>query len=176
MDEQEFNELKKRVEDLEKYKEDRERQQITYPLDTQSFQILNKYFLTQSGSLWYTSAGGNLFKEVLVFQNGYTNALSARSNLIRYSVDVSTNIFTMGQDIINLSQGSFSNGQQVGVIASGDVPPGGDPPTPLTTAGSYYVVNANGAGTQFQLSLTFGGAAINITDKGTQEQYMYFIT
>lgn len=171
--EQRIQQLEKQVKELLDWKKARIAQQIVFPLDTNSFQVLNKYFLSKVGNIWYTNSSGGLFKDILVKQNGYTDSLAARSSLTTYSVNVSTNVFNIGQDVVNLRQGAFFDDEQVQVIAGGDVAPGGDVPIPLSTALVYWVVNANADGTKIQLSATMGGAAINITDNGTGQQYIF---
>jgi len=60
---------------------------------------------------------------------------------------------------------SFTNGLQVTVNNVG-----GALPTPLTAGSAYYVINTTG--TTFKLSLTQGGAAIDITDAGTGTHFI----
>lgn len=46
-------------------------------------------------------------------------------------------------------------------------------PAPLKPGQRYYVVNASRAGKSFQLALTEGGAAIDLTSAGTGTHYLY---
>lgn len=62
----------------------------------------------------------------------------------------------------------YANGDKVRVSVSD----GGSLPGGLTAGTDYYVVNANAAGTTFQLSLTSGGAAVDITSAGTGTHYL----
>lgn len=163
--------LEKRIAALEKWKEDRMRQQIVYPLDYQSIMILNKHFLSQIGSLEFTSGGsGVTFNSILVQQDGRLNSVLTDSTLILYSVNTTSDVLSIGINLINGNQGSFSDGQQVQVRSAGVIP------SPLDDATIYYVVNASGDGTEIKLSLTLGGAAINITTAGTGQQFIFFLT
>jgi len=163
---------------LEKWKADREQQQIVFPLDTRSFQVLNKYFLSAINNIWYYGgASGVLFKELLVQQDGNINSLSARTSLIRYSVNTTNNTLIIGQDIVNKRQGAFEDNERVTLYASGqnapgEVPGGLDAEPP----GGFYVVNGQQGGTVIQLSNTSGGAVLNITSQGTGEQYIQLST
>lgn len=166
--------LEQRIKALEDWKSARERQQVTYPLDIQSFQILNKYFLSQVNSLWYEGgASGVTFKDILVQQDGNINSLSAKTSLIRYSINTSDDTLLIGQDIVNKRQGQFEDDQRVSLFAAGLNAPGSVPGGLETEpAGGFFVVNATNGGTNIQLSNTSGGAAINITSQGTGEQYI----
>ncbi len=163
---QELESLKSRVSVLEKYMSDRKLQQITFPLDNKSVDILNKYFIRDIGNVFFTNVGGTLFRYILLKQGDKTEVVNSRTTLIRYTVDSSTNVLTMGQDIVNLKRGSFANDSQVYVMSSDSVP------APLSEGVPYYVIDANSDGSQFKLSLTLGGAAIDITNTGTGEQYI----
>jgi len=153
-------ELIARIEKLEKWKLDRERQQITLPLDVTSQLVLQQYFMrivdtiiTEGG------AGGNTFvqylgkqgdKEFLVGENTYTP----------YIVNTTTNVLTTS------GTKYFEDDMQVYVATSNT------PPAPLDPITTYFVISSNG--TAFKLSLTQGGAEIDITDTGVGNQYIYF--
>lgn len=162
--------LLKRIEALEKWKADRERQQIVFPLDFQSQTILNKYFASIGFIQFDAGAGGNPFRVMLATQNGRTEVLNAFSSFIRYSVDTTADTLLIGQDVVNLTQGSFIDGQQVLLLSSDTFP------SPLDSTTAYYVVNASGDGRTIQLSLTFGGAPIDITSSGVGQQFIYPFT
>lgn len=158
--------LENRIQRLEQWKSDRERQQIVYPLDVNSKIILNKYFLAQIGNLDFTSNSGQLFRNILVQQDNKINVISVYTQLIRYTVNTTTDILTLGADVVTGTQGTFADNDQV-FINSTDTPP-----SPLVDSIPYYVVNSTG--TTIQLSLTLGGAVIDITTAGTGVQYIYF--
>ncbi len=153
--------LEARIAELEKYVADRKRQQIQFPLDIQSQQILGLYFMHITGIVHTIGgAGGNEFTTYVGFQDAFNFEVAANT-FIPYSVTVAT-------DIITVQKIAFQNDMQVYVSTSGT------PPSPLDTTTNYFVVNAAASGLTFQLSLTQGGAAINITDSGDGSQYIYF--
>lgn len=155
----------KRIEALEKWKAERIGQQITFPLDFQSRTILNKYFLSKVANLTYEAgASGQTFKEILIQQDGKYDSLNAQIILIQYTADITTNILTLSQDLVNLRQGTLSEGTPVLVLTSGTAP------SPLS--GGYYVVNANPAETQIQLSQAPAGAPVDILTAGIGNQYL----
>lgn len=158
------NQFESRVAALEQWKEDRIRQQIVYPLDFESQTILNKYFISNVGSIVFTSVSGQEFRSILLQQDGKINIVNAYEQLIRYTVNTTTNILTLGPDVITGSQGILANDAQV-YVSTTDTPP-----APLQTAVPYYVVSSTG--TTIKLSLTVGGAAIDITTAGVGTQYI----
>lgn len=165
MDEnQKLRELERKVADLEKWKKQREQQQITYPLDFQSQQVLNKYFLTKIEDITYSAGmAGGFFRFVLVEQDGQIEALQAVATLTRYTANPTT-------DFVTAASGVWVDGQQI-IVISTDIAP-----SPLTSGNAYFVVNATSDGKSFQLEATFGGGALDITDTGTGQQYFYFYT
>jgi len=60
----------------------------------------------------------------------------------------------------------YANGDKVKASTTTTLPGG------LDATLDYYVVNANAAGTTFQLSLTSGGAAVDLTSAGTGTHYL----
>lgn len=60
----------------------------------------------------------------------------------------------------------YANGDKVKVSTTNTLPGG------LDATLDYFVVNANAAGTTFQLSLTGGGAAVDLTSAGTGTHYL----
>lgn len=161
-------ELTRRIEALEKWKKDRERQQIVFPLDAQSVTILNNYFMSITGQIIYTNASGIDFTNWIVKQGPTAGVVSIGLPLFRFTVNTTTNVLTIGLDIANNNQGSFNDDDQVFVTSTDTLP------SPLVTAVPYYVVNSTG--TTIQLSTTSGGAAIDITTSGTGEQFIQFFT
>jgi hypothetical protein len=77
------------------------------------------------------------------------------------SVNSASDIDT-GTDTITANSHGFNNNALVRIITGGTIPGG------LTNGDSYYIVNKTA--NTFQLSLTPGGAAINITSTGTGSQ------
>lgn len=164
-----MEDLIKRIEVLEKYKADREQQQITLPLDQQSIDILNQYFFRVKDIYVYTVTGASshVIAEVIGEQKDVvapitglfrTNKISfAFSNTVPYVVDPTSNFITAGD-------GMFLDDAEVTVYTSDTEPSG------LTAGDTYYVRDSTG--NRFKLSLTVGGAAIDITDGGTGRQFI----
>jgi len=152
--------LLKRIEALEKWKKEREAQQIVYPLDFQSQSILGNYFMHITSMVkTFVGSSNNIFTSFIGSQG--SNEFQVGSNtFIPYTVDVTSNILTTAGKVY------FENDQNV-YVSTEDTPP-----PPLTTTGNYFVINSTGQ--SFKLSLTQGGAAINITDTGVGKQYIYF--
>jgi hypothetical protein len=105
-------------------------------------------------------AGGHSFTTYLGQQGQYNFEISP-ANLTSYSVNISTDYITV-QSYLRFFNGNVVN------IATTDTPP-----SPLMAGVDYYVINSDG--TTFQLSLTAGGSAINITTTGTGGQYISFV-
>lgn len=151
--------LQQRIENIEKWQREKDAQQIKYPLDVRSVAILQKYFMRIIDTIFTEGgAGGNTFVNYLGSQDEKV-FLVAQNTFFPYQVDVASNVFTT-------SNVEMQDDMMVYVASSGT------PPSPLDTLVQYFVVNASGK--TFQLSLTQGGAAINITDTGSGNQYLYF--
>lgn len=161
--EQEIKILKQQVSDLMTWKEQRVKQQITFPLDIQSIDVLNKYFMRIIGNYVYEAgATANVF---LVYEGTQGNIrFDAGLSLIEYVADASTDIVTIKNPN---SQTLFYNNQTV-VLFTTDTEPAGLSGLGTTT---YYIVNATSTGS-FKLSATSGGAAINITSNGIGRQFL----
>lgn len=158
-----------RIEALERWKQERERQQIKLPLDATSIAVLQKYFMRLTSSIQTTSATGNTFITYLGSQGnpdfvgpGLVNFQVAASNLFPYTVNATSDVFT-------IAYGRFSNDERV-IVDTEDTAP-----APLVVGTDYYVVNAASDGQTFKLSATLGGAAINITTTGTGSQYISYL-
>lgn len=164
-----LEELSRRIEVLEKWKTDRIAQQITFPLDEKSITILNKYFLSKIGNLDFINSSGGIQRNILLKQDGKTDLVNGYTTLSRYRANTNDYLY-IGQDVVNLKQGTFANGDQVWTLSTGT------PPAPITDAVPYFVVEATAGGTQIKLSLTSGGSAINITDTGEGEHFIFPFT
>lgn len=151
--------LQNQIDELKRRLDARDKQQISYPLDIQSINVLQKYFMRIIDTVFTTAgAAGHVFTSYIGRQDEKEFEVSANT-FIPYTVNVSSNYLTV-------SKIYFNDGDHVYVSTSDT------PPSPLTTVGDYYIINSTG--TTFQLSLTAGGAAIDITDAGTGKQYIYF--
>lgn len=167
MDEQErleFEQLKQKVEDLETWKAEREKQQVTFPLDPESVSVLSKYLMRMTGSGTYEGGVGG---QVFPFMEGEQDGLKFQvfPGFDRYTANASTDLITI---VDQTAFNRYAEDQQV-VLFSEDTAPGGLSGFGLTT---YYVVEVSTGGHSFKLSATEGGAAINITDAGTGAQFI----
>lgn len=154
------NQLEQRIAALEKWQQDRIRQQITFPLDTWSQTILGRYFMHIISNLTTVAgASGNEFPQY-IGQQGNLQFIVSQNNLISYTVSVSTDVFS--------ANANFENNMEVQVSTTDTAP------SPLIPGVSYFVINATGTtlGTTFQLSATSGGTAINITTIGSGSQFI----
>lgn len=151
--------LENRIRELEKWKEERTRQQIAFPLDAESVKILSNYLMSLSGTVRTISGvGGNEFI-YYTGQQGDKDFQVSINTFVPYTVNTTADTVTVQKNV-------FENDTQVYLSTSDTYP------TPLDGVTTYYVVNSTGL--TFQLSLTSGGAAINITSTGVGSQYIYF--
>jgi hypothetical protein len=154
--------LIKRIEALEAWKKKKEMQQISFPLDVQSIDVLNRYFVRVIDKFTYFGgAGGNPFTVYVATQDGQFFDMAA--SFVRYTADPTTDEITV---VEKLSDNRFFDDEEV-ILFTTDTAPGG-----LTAEGiqTYHVVNADADGYVFQLSLTQGGSAVNITSAGLGRQ------
>ena len=157
---QDIEQLKRDVEELKRWKEEKIRQQISYPLDIDSQDILGRYFLRIIGSRqYYGGVAGRLWTDYIAAQAN-DQVIVGQWTGKRFTVDTST-------DYLITSSGSFLTGSSV-MVSSSDTLPGG-----LSDGTTYYIINSTGL--TFQLSTTPGGAAVNITSAGTGEHYVDYI-
>jgi hypothetical protein len=157
-------ELLKRVEALEEWKRQREQQQITFPLDAESVEVLNKDFVRVVDEYTYFGGVGTTQNQNYVaVQNG--NQFQFGGGFIEYTANP-------GLDTINIinqvSINKFANDQTV-ILFTSDTTPGGLDGQGLVT---YYVVEASTDGFSFKLSDSEGGSAINITSAGVGRQLL----
>lgn len=155
-------ELTQRIEELERKLAERERQQITFPLDELSIKVLQKYFMRLFGEVnTVGGVGGNTFTEYIGQQDDKQFTVT-KNGYIPYTASASA-------DTLTVTNARFENDLLV-YVATEDTAPAG-----LTAGNTYYVVNASAGGTVFQLSDTLGGSAINITSAGTGKQYVLYL-
>lgn len=157
--------LENRIKELEKWKAEKEKQQISFPLDNQSIDILKKYFMRiVSSYIWYGGVGSNMFLEYIGEQDGTIFSVSPPS-LTTYTVDVTTNYLTTSQISGNLK---FFDDMEVVLYTDGTAPD----PLSAGLGTIYHIINSDGY--TFQLSASSGGAAINITDSGSGRQFITY--
>lgn len=154
--------LENRIQALEKWQKERQLQQIVFPLDIKSIEILNKYFLSIVQDIEFYEGdavdGYELITHYLTKQgNKYVDL--RKSKLIPYTVDISTDYLTTLQGGVNFTDNFILYFATTGTQ-----------PTVLNTAIPYYVINSDGQ--RFQISETAGGAAVNFTDIGTGNQFI----
>lgn len=138
MNPQELAKLRSDVDMLLKWREQKNSQQISYPLDYNSTVILNKSFLSIINNLDFTSSSGQVFPNILVRQDGKIYLISVQTNLVQFTANPSTDVITLGTFISSGGQGSFSDGDQVMVNSTGDLP------NPLVDNFPYTVVQSTG--------------------------------
>ncbi len=171
--------LENRIKVLEKWKADRIRKQLSYPLDIESVDILKEFFVWVVSVVEYDAgAGANHFVSYLARQgtkkvqkSSYPGATLPATidfeinpiSLVGYSVDPATDFLTT---IIASGNVKFFDGDAVTLATEGTAPA----PLDATLGTTYYVRDSDGY--TFKLAATLGGAAINITTKGTERQFI----
>jgi len=163
-----YQQLENRIKELEKWKAEKTKQQISFPLDIQSVDILNKYYMRIVDTVTYAAGVGASLFTIYLGKFGNTDFEVYPVSLVSYTVNVATNYLTTSQSNGNLK---FFNNQTVAVYTTED----GTPPSPLTAGGlaTYHVINSDGY--TFQLSATSGGAAIDITTQGVDRQFINYV-
>lgn len=156
----EINNLKQQVQELMDWKKKKEIQQISFPLDNNSFIVLNKYFLTLLSHIDFVRSDGTTSQNILVRQDNVLSAINIYNDLTRFTVNTST-------DFITVTSGNFNNDDKILMLSTGTLPGGLS-----DTVSPYYVVNSTGS--TFQVSTTSGGTPVNITSTGVGEQYLFY--
>lgn len=160
--------LEERVKAIETWIEERKNQQITSPLDEKSQVILNEYFLSINRAFLFTNPSGMDFVYFIAQQANKTVVMSGQNNLIGYIANTS-DVLNAGVNVVTGEQITDMVDDTMVVLWTTGTMPGG-----LSTGGAiYYVVQSTGP--TFKLSLTLGGAAINITSAGEGEQFLEII-
>lgn len=158
--EQRIQQLEQQVRDLISWKNQKTKQQIMYPLDESSKEVLRQDFVSVYTTKHFVGGvSGKEFNAYLVKQGSFKGSIQEDTS-VTFTVDTST-------DILTTQVRSFSDGDTVSVTTSDTLP------SPLDWITTYYVVSSTGK--SFKLSLTFGGAAINITSSGTGVHYIDYI-
>lgn len=158
--EQRLQQLEKQVQDLVKWKNDKTKQQISYPLDLASIEALNKYFLRiVSSFIQVGGVAGRAFRYFFVKQDQFIGSFPEDLSAI-FTVDA-------GTDVLTVTAHSFANDDRVYVFTSDTLP------SPLDSTTTYYVISSTG--TTFKLSTSLGGGAVNITNAGTGIHYINYL-
>lgn len=161
---EEIEQLKQKVAELEAWKAQKEQRQVSFPLDTESLDTLNKYFVRVVDDYVYLGgASDNSFPTFVCVQDNFR--FDVHPGLVRYTADAASDFITI---VDKTPYTKFGNDETL-VLFTTDTAPGGLSGQGLTT---YYVVSAAANGYSFKLSATEGGAAINITNAGTGRQFL----
>lgn len=159
--EQEILQLEQKIQELTKWKDNRIKDRLTFPIDIQSKRTLNKNLFVYTGKnqIAITDLITDLICFGLIFNvNGKRRAVLATFPLLSFVVNAAS-------DIISNSNGPHNliNGDAI-VLTTTDTLPAG-----LSTNDFYYIINRTN--TTFQVSLTKGGAAVNIINTGVGTHY-----
>lgn len=166
--ENEILQLEKRVDDLTVWIESKIKERLVYPLDLISRNIIDSGLFVFTGvklNSGYLSVLTNhmIFDfEVKVKNNtafpGNIKEIRLGLPLYQFTANSATDFITN-----TAGQHNLQNGDRITI--TGD----GSSPTPLDIDEIYYVVNRTG--NTFQLALTYGGSAIDITFGGSDNHY-----
>lgn len=167
--------MQAQIDELVAWKNKMTRQQITYPLDAPSLEVLSRYFPRFKELIPFTTPSGKVVPAMAIFQvNNNELTLSALPNIYPFTVNVSTNQF-------NAPGHSFSIGDEVTVFSSDSNLPiytvtisGVPTPFSMLSGNTYYVVSVGPSPFIFQLSLTPSGSPMTMTGAGGMEQYIYY--
>jgi len=159
--EERLKKLEAKVAELEAWKKARIAQQLTYPLDKISTDIVQKDALIYISNLNFVRVDGIEVPNILVKHNGRVELISVYNQLQAFTVNASTNVFTS-------TAHGLADGQQVYFLSTGVLP------SPLVDYTFYYIINASTD--TFKVSATFGGAAVDITDTGTGTHFVFLGT
>ena len=169
--------LQRQIDELKRRLDAKDRQQITYPLDYESIEALNKYFMRITKTI--LTIGGIAAKTFISYigQQGSDGVDTGNLGAIKFVVSentyaqYTTNATT---DYLTLVQGSrfrFVDDEAVYFITEDTYP---DPLDGVTT---YYIINANDEGTTFQITTVSGSAPdiVDFADTGTGAQYLFYL-
>lgn len=162
-------ELIRRIEALEKWKADREKQQITFPLDIESRRNLGKYFLSLTDSYqvgWAGSGQSGQYGVIEITQEDRTFAF--RVQLIRYTANPADDTLTVFD---KTPANKFQNGTEIVFYTNGTAPGG------IVAGGGsqiYTVVNVSADGYTFEIEDN-GGNPVDITDTGIGRQLILIV-
>lgn len=134
--------LQEQVDELMEWKKQQTIQQINYPLDKNSLDILSKYFIKFVETFDIVGVSGVEFPFAMVVNvNGTNYYLNIAGTFYIYQADKTS-------DLLYVNNNLFINGDAVVIYTSNQAP------TPLVAGGNitYYVTNQSG--NTFKLSLT----------------------
>lgn len=136
--------LQQQIDELKRRLDERDKQQITYPLDTQSIQVLQKYFMRITDTVLYI--GGVAAKTFISYVGKQDDKIFEvnESTYVPYTVDPSTNIITITPGM----RFRFVNDEKVYFVTEDTYP------NPLNGIQTFYVIEAASDGMSFQVSLS----------------------
>ena len=157
---QQIDDLKAQVEELKTWKEEKDAQQLSYPLDDVSKSILEKDFFRLTELVtYYGGASGTASVTALTRVDDQDLGVPIVANLMNFSVDPATNLIYPAKPF-------YLETDWTVYFSSTDTLPAGLDSTVIT----YYVINPTT--TSFQVSASAGGAAIDITSAGVGSHYV----
>lgn len=141
------------------WKKARETQQITFPIDSKSVEILQNYFMRILGTLSSFGVGGDV-ETSYIGKQANLEFIVGKNQFIPYAVDIVNDL------IIPSMQVGFENGQKIYFISE-DTFPGG------MGGIDYFVINA--AAGSFQITTIAGdvGSIVDITSVGVGRQWLW---
>lgn len=159
MENESMRSLAERVEALEKWKYEKERRQIAYPLDVESIETLKNYFVRMTQKFTYPHDNGITILDVSTFvaEQGEESFELNEMKSIFAIAEPSTDVFT-----IVSSKMAVGDGYKVAFYGFD----GGSVPSPITKGVVYYVVDAAPDGRSFKVSSSPGGTPVNLTTAG----------
>ena len=156
--EQRLEQLEKQMQEILSNQDRQKKQQLTFPLDKATKDILNRDFLMFDKTLEFTSASGQVSPYILVKYRDTSALINVITNLKQFSAATS--------NVITSSGHGFIDTDEVVLLTTGTLP------APLSTIVTYFIISATA--NTFKLSLTSGGAEVDITDTGTGDHYVIF--
>lgn len=139
--------LENQIKTLEQWKAEKENQQISFPLDNQSIEILNKYFMRIYETVVATGgAGGNTFTSYLGKQGDIFFTVSP-DNLIAFTANPTT-------DYLTVTDSYFTDWTPVYFSTTGTLP------SPLDNTLFNFVIESDGL--NFKI-VTEKGGLISVT-------------
>lgn len=149
--------MEERLQKIESWIKERETQQITFPLDQKSIEILQNYFMRILGNLSSFGVGGDV-ETSYIGKQANLEFIVGKNQFIPYSVDVANNL------IIPAFAIGFEDGQRL-YFLSEDTFPGG------IGGADYFVINATAG--SFQIATAPAGVAVDITSIGVGRQWLW---
>jgi hypothetical protein len=159
--EQDLLQLEEKVTELTEWKQNREDDRLSFPVDTMSRKTLDRDLFVFTGRTFPFPLTGlaaltSFATEVKI--NDKKRQLIFTLELLPFTVNAGTDVFTNTNGEHNLQ-----NGQQIG-LATTSLLPGG-----LNSTTIYYIINRTG--TTFKVSTSLGGSAVDVLDAGLGTQY-----